>query len=100
MTIAVGMTTFLENFFGKVSRKEREKACPLMIENNADVRGADLRKTEATDQKHTTSGLVHKVKEFFKSERSKFKPEGPFSRIITVLLQLTDSLLIYTKATG
>ncbi|WP_422462900.1 MULTISPECIES: ankyrin repeat domain-containing protein [unclassified Endozoicomonas] len=49
----------------------RQKACLLMAEHNADVRGVDLRKAEAADQKHTASGFVHKVKAFFKSERNR-----------------------------
>ncbi|MGO0305513.1 ankyrin repeat domain-containing protein [Endozoicomonas acroporae] len=49
----------------------RQKACLLMMEHNADVRGVDLRKAEAADQKHTASGFVHKVKAFFKSERNR-----------------------------
>ncbi|MBO9496785.1 ankyrin repeat domain-containing protein [Thalassotalea sp. G20_0] len=54
-----------------VSRSRRERVCLLMSEYKADVRGVDLRKAEAADQKHTAIGLAHKVRDFFKSERNR-----------------------------
>ncbi|MBO9496787.1 ankyrin repeat domain-containing protein [Thalassotalea sp. G20_0] len=60
----------------KVSRKEKANACKYMIEHNADVRGADVMKAKAAEEraakvaamKRTFNGLVHKVKGILKPE--------------------------------
>ncbi|MBO9484044.1 ankyrin repeat domain-containing protein [Salinisphaera sp. G21_0] len=61
----------------KVGRKVKANACMYMVEHNADVRGADVMKAKAAEEraakvaalKSTLSGLAHKVTGLF------FKPE-------------------------